>query len=150
MPVGSADQGREPFRSRSHYRHWTKIGTRWHDNDIYGHVNNVVYYAWIDTAVNGWLIDAGLLCIEQSNPIGLVVETGCRYAVPICFPANVEVGLALAALGSSSVTYHLGIFVEGSMEAAAQARFTHVYVDRDTRRPCSLPERWRSKLNTLA
>jgi acyl-CoA thioester hydrolase len=141
---------REPLRPRDAYLHFTPISTRWHDNDVYGHVNNVVYYAWFDTAVNAWLIEVGLLDIENGNPIGLVVETGCRYAASVQFPQQVEVGLRVAKLGSSSVTYQLGIFVEGSDAAAAEGQFTHVYVDRDSRRPAPLPEAWRAILGTLA
>lgn len=141
---------RDPFRSRFAYRHWTRISTRWHDNDIYGHVNNTVYYGWFDTAVNAWLMEAGLLDIERGDPIGLVVETGCRYAAPVAFPQPVEVGLALARLGSSSVTYHLGVFTEGANAPAAEGHFTHVYVGRETRRPAPLPEAWRVRIGTLA
>ena len=97
---------RAPLRPRGAYHHFTPISTRWHDNDVYGHVNNVVYYSWFDTAVNAWLIEVGLLDIENGNPIGLVVETGCRYAASVEFPQMVEIGLKVARLGSSSVTYH--------------------------------------------
>lgn len=140
---------RQPLRPRGDYLHFTPISTRWHDNDVFGHVNNVVYYSWFDTAVNSWLIEVGLLDIEDGNPIGLVVETGCRYAASVEFPHKVEVGLKVARLGSSSVTYHLGIFVEGAEEPAAEGHFTHVYVDRDTRRPTPLPEAWRSVLKAI-
>jgi acyl-CoA thioester hydrolase len=141
---------REPLRPRSAYRHWTRISTRWHDNDVYGHVNNTVYYGLFDTAVNAWLVEAGLLDVERGDPIGLVVETGCRYAAPVAFPQPVEVGLTLARLGSSSVTYHLGVFAEGADHAAAEGHFTHVYVERESRRPASLPEEWRHLIETLA
>jgi acyl-CoA thioester hydrolase len=141
---------REPFRARADYRHWTTLSTRWHDNDVYGHVNNTIYYSWFDTAVNGWLVAAGLLDTERGDPIGLVVETGCRYARPIGFPWQAEVGLALARLGTSSVTYHLGVFRAGETEAAAQGFFTHVYVGRVSRRPTALPDPWRRLLATLA
>ena len=141
---------REPLRPRAAYRVWRTIGTRWADNDAYGHVNNVVYYGWFDTAVNAWLVDAGLLDIEKGDPIGLVVETGCRYAAPLTFPEYVEVGLAVAKLGRSSVTYLLGIFPAGGEEPAAEGHFTHVYVDRATRRPAELPAAWRSKLEEIA
>lgn len=143
---------RHPLRARSEYRHFAPITTRWHDNDVYGHVNNVVYYGWFDTAVNAWLMDRGLLDVENGNPIGLVVETGCRYAASVAFPQRIEIGLKVARLGSSSVTYHLGVFVEGEADAAAAAEghFTHVYVDRHTRRPTPLPEAWRNVLLTIA
>jgi acyl-CoA thioester hydrolase len=126
---------RAPARLRSAYRHWTPITTRWHDNDIYGHVNNTVYYGWFDTAVNAWLAEVGLLDIHGSGPIGLVVETGCRFISPLAFPQPIEVGLSMAALGTSSVTYHLGIFAVDGVVAAAEGHFVHVYVDRETRRP---------------
>lgn len=141
---------REPLRPRSAYRRFTPIGTRWHDNDVYGHVNNVVFYSWFDTAVNAWLIEVGLLDIEKGDPIGLVVETGCRYAASIEFPQKVEVGLRVARLGTSSVTYQLGVFTAGSEQPAAEGQFTHVYVDRASRRPMPLPGAWRAILSTIA
>jgi acyl-CoA thioester hydrolase len=141
---------REALLPRASYRHWTNIQTRWADNDAYGHVNNTVHYQWFDTVVNAWLIEQGLLDIEHGNPIGLVVETGCRYATSLAFPQAVEVGLAVQRLGGSSVTYRLGVFAAGSHEPAAQGHFTHVYVDRDSRRPVPLPEAWRAVLSQLA
>lgn len=135
---------------REHYHHFITIATRWADNDAYGHVNNTVYYQWFDTAVNQWLIVQGLLDIENGDPIGLVVETGCSYFSPLSFPGNVEIGLAVDRLGTSSVTYRLGVFAVGSSEPSAQGQFTHVYVGRDSRRPASLPDAWRKRLETLA
>jgi acyl-CoA thioester hydrolase len=123
--------------------------TRWADNDAYGHVNNTVYYQWFDTAVNAWLVEAGLLDIERGDPIGLVVETGCAYFSPLSFPGDVEVGIAVERLGSSSVTYRIGVFGAGSAEASAQGHFTHVYVGRDSRRPTELPGEWRKRLEQL-
>jgi acyl-CoA thioester hydrolase len=140
---------RTPFAGRDAYRHWTPITTRWHDNDAYGHVNNTVYYAWFDTAVNAWLVAAGLLDVAAGDPIGLVAETGCRYARPLAFPQPVEVGLAVERLGTSSVAYRLGVFAAGEEEPAAQGRFVHVVVGRDSRRPVPLPDRWREALTTL-
>lgn len=139
----------EPLRPRAAYSHWTPITTRWHDNDAYGHVNNTIYYAWFDTAVNAWLVEAGLLDIAEGDPIGLVVETGCRYAAPLAFPQPIEIGLSVARLGRSSVTYHLGVFAESAESAAAEGHFTHVYVSRGDRRPTSLPEAWRAQLERL-
>jgi acyl-CoA thioester hydrolase len=136
-------------RPRSEYRAWRTIATRWADNDAYGHVNNVVHYAWFDTAVNAWLLEAGLLDIGQGDPIGLVVETGCRYFAPLSFPETADVGIAIARLGTSSVTYRLGIFPEGQEGAAAEGEFTHVYVDRIGRKPRPLPDEWRATLETL-
>ena len=140
---------RAPPRPRSAYRVWRAIPTRWADNDAYGHVNNTVYYQWFDTAVNAWLVEAGLLDIERGDPIGLVVETGCRYFAPLSFPEVGEIGIAVDRLGSSSVTYRLGIFAEGRESAAAEGEFTHVYVDRASRKPKPLTEEWRAKLESL-
>lgn len=137
-------------RGRGAYRHATMITTRWADNDAYGHVNNTVYYAWFDTAVNEWLIAHGLLDLVGGDPIGLVVETGCRYFAPLEYPGKVEIHLAVEHLGSSSVTYRLGVFAPGSDMPAAEGNFTHVYVDRTSRRPVALPDAWRAKLGTIA
>ncbi len=123
--------------------------TRWADNDAYGHVNNTVYYEWFDTAVNRWLVDGGLLDIERGDPIGLVVQTGCSYFGPLAFPDDVDVGIAIERLGRSSVTYRIGVFAPGAAEPAAQGHFTHVYVERTSRRPAALPESWRQKLAAL-
>ncbi len=139
-----------PLRPRVRYVAWMPLTTRWSDNDAYGHVNNAIYYHWFDTAVNAWLIAAGLLDIVHGDPIGLVVDTRCRYARSVAYPEPVEIGLALGRLGRSSVTYELGAFRIGEDEAVAEAAFTHVYVDRANRRPTPLPDDWRSKLETLA
>ena len=137
-------------RPRETYRAWSTISLRWADNDAYGHVNNTVYYQWFDSAVNSWLVAAGLLDIAAGDPIGLVVATACDYFAPLSFPGTVEVGLAVDRLGRSSVTYRLGVFAEGATEPAAQGSFTHVYVGRDGRRPVALPAEWRSALEALA
>lgn len=139
----------ETLRPRTAYRWWQPIVTRWSDNDAYGHVNNAIYYHWFDTAVNNWLIAAGLLDVAHGDPIGLVVETQCRYARSVTYPEPVEIGVMLDRLGTSSVTYRLGAFVPDVAEAAAEALFTHVYVDRATRRPVPLPGAWRERLETL-
>lgn len=141
---------REPLRPRSAYRVFRAVPTRWADNDVYGHVNNVVYYSWFDTAVNAHLIEAGALDIHAGEVIGLVVETGCRYAKPLAFPQTVEAGIRVARLGSSSVRYEVGLFGEGDPEAAAEGFFIHVYVDRETRRPTALPAKLRNVLEALA
>lgn len=143
------DSGRAPLRGRGHYRVWRTVPTRWMDNDVYGHVNNVVYYSFFDTAVNGWLLEQGLLDIEAGPIIGLVVETGCTYARPIAFPAEVQAGLAVSHIGTSSVRYEIGLFAGGAAEPAAQGFFVHVHVDRQTRRPVPLPEAWRQTLGRL-
>lgn len=141
---------REPARPRSDYRAWRTIPTRWADNDAYGHVNNTVFYAWFDTAVNAWLVESGLLDIAAGNPVGLVVATRCAYFASLAFPEPVEVGIAVERLGTSSVTYRIGIFAQGADQPAAQGEFTHVYVDRASRRPVPLPAGWRDKLAGLA
>jgi len=140
---------REPLKGRDAYRVWREVSTRWADNDAYGHANNVVYYEWFDTAVNGWLIESGLLDVMTGDPIGLVVETGCRYAAPLTYPEPVEIGLAVERLGTSSVTYRLGIFAKGAGEPAAEGHFTHVYVDREGRTPVALPASWCAKLEMI-
>lgn len=124
---------------RSHYRHSSRIDSRWMDNDVYGHVNNVVYYSYFDTAVNRYLIEAGALDIHASPVIGLVVETQCHYFAPLAFPQRIEAGLRVAHTGRSSVRYELGLFAEAAAESAAAGHFVHVYVDRATRRPVPLP-----------
>ena len=137
-------------RGRSAYRHFARISLRWADNDAYGHVNNTVHYAWFDTVVNEWLVGEGLLDIAAGDPIGLVVETGCRYFASLSYPGAADIGLAVDRIGSSSVTYRLGVFAADSDDAAAEGHFTHVYVGRDSRRPVVLPEAWRTKLETIA
>ncbi len=134
------------FRPRAAYRHWQPIVTRWSDNDMYGHVNNSIFYHWFDTAVNNWLIGAGLLDVERGGTICLVVETGCRYARPLSYPDAVEIGLAVERVGTSSVTYALGAFGAHDDATAAEARFVHVCVDRTTRRPQPLAADWRAAL----
>jgi len=119
------------------------------DNDAYGHVNNVVYYSWFDTAVNAHLIEQGALDIQDSQVIGLVVETQCNYFAPIEFPQTVEAGLRVARMGKSSVRYDVGLFVQGEPLTAAKGHFVHVYVDRATRRPAPLPEKLKSVLEAL-
>ena len=134
---------------RGDYRVWRTHSTRWADNDAYGHVNNVVYYQWFDSAVNAWLVDQGLLDIERGNPIALVVETRCTYWEPLAFPADVEVGLAIEHLGKSSMRYRIGIFAAGAIEAAAEGHFVHVMVDRSSRRPVPIPDRWQAALEAI-
>jgi acyl-CoA thioester hydrolase len=135
--------------TRADLRHFTTIQTRWQDNDVFGHVNNVVYYAWFDTAVNGWLIDRGLLDPAASSIIGLVVETGCSYAESVAFPEPVSIGIAIDRLGSSSVRYRIGVFREHGDLAIAQGHFTHVYVDRASQRPVPIPDAIRAAMARL-
>ncbi len=123
---------------RGAYRVFRAVPTRWMDNDAYGHVNNVVYYSWFDTAVNAWLVERGALDIANGSHIGLVVETHCNYFAPLSFPQPVEAGLRVGHVGVSSVRYEIGIFAAGAAVAAAQGHFVHVYVDRASRRPAPL------------
>lgn len=125
---------------RSAYKAFREIATRWSDNDVYGHVNNVIYYSWFDTAVNGLLIERGAIDIQSGPVIGLVVETGCSYFSPLAFPGGVVAGVRVGRIGSSSVRHELGIFAAGEDDGcAASGHFVHVYVDRVTRRPAPLP-----------
>ena len=135
--------------SRGRYRVFQTITTRWADNDVYGHVNNVVYYSWFDTAVNSHLIDQGALDIHDGDTIGLVVETQCNYFAPLAFPQKVEAGIRVARLGGSSVRYEVGLFAQGEPLTAAHGHFIHVYVDRHTRRPVVVPAKLRSVLEAL-
>jgi acyl-CoA thioester hydrolase len=124
---------------RSAYMRFVPISTRWSDNDVYGHVNNVVYYSWFDTAVNALLLDAGVINIERGGVIGLVVKTQCDYFASLAFPQAVAAGVRVAHVGASSVRYEVGIFADGQDLSAASGSFVHVYVDRVTRRPMPLP-----------
>lgn len=134
---------------RTAYPVQRELTTRWGDNDLYGHVNNAVYYSYVDSAVNGWLIAQGVLDIHHGPVIGLVVETGCRFHAPLAYPGVVVVGMRVGHVGRSSVRYELGLFAENSVEAAADAHFVHVYVDRVTRRPVPLPADLRAALEKL-
>ena len=132
------------------YPHRLTIQTRWNDNDIYGHVNNSVYYFYFDTVVNRWLIDNELLEIGKSEVIGLVVGTSCDFFAPMSFPDNIIAGLRAAKIGSSSVTYEIGLFRNDETTASAQGAFTHVYVDEKTRRPMPISDYMRERLKTIA
>jgi acyl-CoA thioester hydrolase len=134
---------------RSAYRAFRPITTRWMDNDVYGHVNNVVYYSWFDTAVNAHLIERGVLDIHAGATIGLVVETQCNYFAPLAFPDTIEAGIRVARIGGSSVRYEVGLFGAGQETTAAKGHFVHVYVDRATRRPAPLPDAFRRVLEEL-
>jgi acyl-CoA thioester hydrolase len=133
---------------RSAYRVLRPIPTRWSDNDVYGHVNNVVYYSWFDTAVNAYLIEQGVLDVHAGSTIGLVVETQCNYFASVAFPETVHAGIRVSKLGTSSVRYEIGIFGHGET-TAAKGHFVHVYVDRLTRKPTPLPPALRQILETL-
>ncbi|BBP96828.1 thioesterase [Burkholderia sp. SFA1] len=136
--------------TRADYAHFLSISTRWSDNDVYGHINNVVYYSYFDTVVNEYLLRAGVLDFSEGETIGLVVETRCNFFAPVVFPEPIEAGLRVEKLGNTSVRYEVGIFTQGSGEAAAQGHFVHVYVDRVTRRPVPLPAPLVAALKPLA
>ncbi len=134
---------------RTAFARFVPLATRWSDNDAYGHLNNVVYYSLFDTAVNAILIEAGLLDPATSPIVGLVVETNCRYFSSLTYPDLAEVGVAVERLGRTSVRYSLGVFKAGGTSAAAAGRFTHVYVDRETKRPFPIPKGHRALMETL-
>jgi acyl-CoA thioester hydrolase len=134
---------------RDAFAHVTRLTTRWMDNDVYGHLNNVVYYSLFDTVVNGTLIELGALDIQHGEVIGLVVETQCNYFAPVEFPTAVDAGLRVEHAGRSSVRYRIGLFAEGQPLSAAAGHFVHVYVDRATRRPVPLPPALRDALERL-
>ena len=136
-------------RQRDYYRHFTPIATRWHDNDAYGHVNNVVYYGFFDSAVNRLLIEQGGLDIHHGAAIALVVSSACDYQSSVAFPQGIEVGLAVSRLGNTSVQYQLAVFIQGQSLACATGRFVHVFVDRQGRRPVPVPARLRQVLSEL-
>jgi acyl-CoA thioester hydrolase len=144
----SAETKPQP-EGRAGYRAFRTITTRWMDNDAYGHVNNVVYYSWFDTAVNAHLVEQGALDIQHGETIGLVIETQCNYFAPVEFPQTVEAGLRVAKIGNSSVRYEVGLFLQGEPLTVARGHFVHVYVDRATRRPTPLPARLKQVLETL-
>jgi acyl-CoA thioester hydrolase len=134
---------------RDQYPHILEVPTRWMDNDVYGHVNNVVYYSYFDTVVNRYLIDRGTLDIDNSPIIGLVVETQCRFFKSVTFPDIVHAGLRVARLGNRSVRYEIGLFRNDEGDAAAQGHFIHVYVERSTRRPAAVPSEMRKALELI-
>ena len=135
--------------ARSLYPYLHPLATRWSDNDVYGHVNNVAYYSYFDTAVNACLIGRGVLDPQAGGVIGLVAETGCRYFAPLSFPEPLTVGVGVAHIGTSSVRYELGVFSRDQEQPAAQGLFVHVYVDRAQRRPVPLPPELRAVLESL-
>ncbi len=142
-PAKPQPEGRDAFKA------FRPITTRWMDNDVYGHVNSVVYYGWLDTAVNAPLIEKGVLDIHGGQTIGLVIETQCNYFAPLAFPQTIEAGIRVAKLGTSSVRYEVGLFAQGEPLTAAKGHFVHVYVDRETRRPVPLPVPLKQFLETL-
>lgn len=139
----------KPTVTRDDYKFFCTIQTRWMDNDIYGHVNNVLYYSFFDTAINQYLINEGGLDIAGGDTIGLAAETHCQFLKSLSFPESVEIGLRVGKLGNSSVRYELGIFKADETEAAANGWFVHVFVDRETRRAAAIPETLRTALARL-
>lgn len=139
----------QPQHLRTDYRYFQSITTRWHDNDIYGHVNNVVYYSYFDSAVNAYLIERGGLDIHQGEVVGFVVSSSCDYFASIAFPDALEVGLRVGKLGNSSVQYELAIFKAGEAQACAAGRFVHVFVDRASNRTTPIPSDLRQALEAL-
>lgn len=140
---------RDTAKTRDHFRHFLPITTRWSDNDVYGHVNNVVYYQWFDTIVNEYLIVNETLDIQHGEAIGLVVETHCNYFSSVSFPDQVTAGLCVTQLGKSSVRYEVGIFRGEDHIASAQGHFVHVYVDRISRKPTPIPLKAQALLESL-
>jgi acyl-CoA thioester hydrolase len=140
---------RELPHRRDGYRHFQRVTTRWMDNDIYGHVNNVAYLSWFDTVVNDFLIRSDVLDPQRGHVVGFVVETQCRYLAPLAFPQSIDAGLRVGRLGRSSVRYEIAIFAEGVEAASAQGHLVHVYVDRTTHKPVSLPAPLRATLERL-
>ena len=148
--MNSASTSRPQPESRSAFKVFRRIDTRWMDNDVYGHVNNVVYYSWFDTAVNAHLIEQGALDIHHGETIGLVIETQCNYFAPLAFPQTIEAGIRVGKLGCSSVRYEIGLFAQGEDLCAARGHFVHVYVDQENRRPVkALPLKLKTVLETL-
>lgn len=139
----------EPTRTRADYPHFLAIPTRWMDNDVYGHVNNVTYYSYFDTVVNEHLIRAGGLDFARDAAIGLVVETTCAFRKPLSFPETIDAGLVVTKMGNSSVIYEIGLFREHDETPAALGRFVHVWVDRASQRPTPIPASIRAALEAL-
>ncbi|MEQ1952807.1 thioesterase family protein [Mesorhizobium sp. CN2-181] len=135
---------------RADYALFRTIQTRWMDNDIYGHMNNVVHYSLFDTAVNGWLLERGIIDIRRGRTVFFVVETGCRYFSELAFPDVVTAGIRVAKLGTSSVRYEIGLFRNDEEQAAAEGFFVHVHVDRKTRKPTPFDSVSRQVLETLS
>jgi acyl-CoA thioester hydrolase len=132
------------------YRHFVPITTRWMDNDVYGHVNNVTYYSYFDTAANAYLIHEGGLDIHTADVIGLVVESACSYHAPVAYPTSLRAGLRVDRLGQRAVTYGIAIFTDGDDAAVAHGHFVHVFVDRATRTPAPIPPRIRAALEKIS
>ena len=136
-------------RDRAYYLYYLNMPTRWMDNDLYGHVNNVTYYAYFDTVINRYLIDEGGLDIQNSGIIGVVAENMCRFHKAVAYPEKLQVGLRVRSVGNSSVNYEVGIFSENDNLAAATGHFVHVFIERRTKTPTQIPQNIRLALNKL-
>ena len=135
--------------SRNEYNYFSKLGTRWNDNDNYGHMNNIVYYELFDTAVNKWLIKNQLLDIKKGNNIGLIVQSGCNYFSSLTYPEDVDAGIRVTEIGNSSIRYEVGLFQENKQLASAEGFFIHVYVDRSTNKPLPLDKVFKEALRSI-
>jgi acyl-CoA thioester hydrolase len=140
---------RPPPETRARYRHFLAVATRWMDNDVYGHVNNVVYYSYFDTIINRYLIEAGGLDIHAATVIGIAVETACRFHRSLAYPETIDAALRVGKLGNSSVRYEIGLFKQGEDHAAADGHFIHVFVERASQRPVPIPPPIRAALERL-
>lgn len=138
-----------PKTRKDSYKYFLDIQTRWNDNDMYGHINNAVYYMWFDTLVNNFLIENGLVDPQNSEIIGLVVDTGCQYFAPLSYPETITAGLRAAKIGTSSVRYEIGLFKQGVDEPCAEGHFVHVYVDAKTRTSKPISADMRAQLEAL-
>ncbi len=147
--VGDTGSDEKEPPTRADFPVLSPLPTRWGDNDQYGHANNVVYYAWFDTVVNRWLIDAAGVDVRKLDAIGVVAETSCQYISQVGFPDQLEIGLRIDRLGARSITYGLAVFKEGDDKPSATGRFVHVYVDADSRRPVPVPEPVRSAAESI-
>ena len=135
--------------NRSEYNFFCKLSTRWNDNDIYGHMNNIIYYALFDTAVNKWLIKNNLIDIKDGQNIGLIVQSGCNYFSSFQYPENIDAGIRVTKIGTSSVRYEVGLFKEKNQISSADGFFVHVYVDRKTNNPTPLNYHFKKTLDTI-
>ena len=141
--------GKAPPERRASYRSFLSIPTRWMDNYLYGHVNNVVYYSYFDTLINRYLIEEGGLDIHRAAVIGIAVETQCRFHRSIAYPETIDAGLRVGKLGTSSVRYEIGLFKAGGDEAVADGHFVHVFVERASQRPVPIPPAIRAALERI-
>ena len=138
-----------PHYPKDRYKYFLNIQTRWNDNDMYGHINNAVYYMWFDTLVNNYLIENELVDPQAGKAIGLVVDTGCQYFAPLSYPETITAGLRTVKIGNSSVRYEIGLFRRGEDKPCAEGHFVHVYVDEKTRKPMPMSANMRAKLEAL-